>query len=122
MNFVANPIHEAQEKADIDIFVSSSKDAICMVEGGADEAPEADIIDALLFAHESAQPVHQHAKRIREACGKEKREHSAPEVDKDLAAKIAEIGRSSVCNRRLPHQREDATLRSDRRSKSGHRC
>ena len=69
--FVANPSHEAQEEADINLFVASSKDAIMMVEGGADEASEADIIDALLFAHEQAQAVINMQNELREACGKE---------------------------------------------------
>ena len=86
-NFVANPSIDALEKADLDIFVSSSKDAICMVEGGAHELPESVMIDALLFAHESAQPLIAAQEEMQKEVGKAKREHTPPQVDKDLEAK-----------------------------------
>jgi polyribonucleotide nucleotidyltransferase len=93
---VANPSYDAQQEADIDLFVASSKDAIMMVEGGADEASESDIIDALLFAHEQAQAVIAMQHELREACGKEKRVVTPPAVDADLAAKIADLATQSV--------------------------
>ena len=95
-NFIANPSIEAVEKADLDIFVSSSKDAICMVEGGAHELPESVMIDALLFAHESAQPLIAAQEEMQKEVGKAKREHTPPQVDKDLEAKVHEIGRSLI--------------------------
>ncbi|MBT6177933.1 MAG: polyribonucleotide nucleotidyltransferase [Deltaproteobacteria bacterium] len=95
-NLVANPSHEAQQDADINLFVASSKDAIMMVEGGADEASESDIIDALLFAHEQAQAVIAMQNELREACGKEKRVVTPAVVDADLAAKVADLATQSV--------------------------
>ena len=95
-NFVANPSIDALDKADLDIFVSSSKDAICMVEGGAHELPESVMIDALLFAHESAQPLIAAQEEMQKEVGKAKREHTPPQVDKDLEAKVHEIGRSLI--------------------------
>jgi polyribonucleotide nucleotidyltransferase len=95
-NLVANPSHELQQDADINLFVASSKDAIMMVEGGADEASESDIIDALLFAHEQAQAVIAMQNELREACGKEKRVVTPAVVDADLAAKVADLATQSV--------------------------
>src|SRR5512138_3481581 len=54
--FSAYPTFAQSEMADIDLVVACSKDAIIMVEGGADEASESEIIDALMFAHEQSQP------------------------------------------------------------------
>jgi polyribonucleotide nucleotidyltransferase len=48
---IAFPTFEQQAKSDIDLVVACSKDAIVMVEGGAAEATENDVIDALMFAH-----------------------------------------------------------------------
>ena len=54
---VINPTTDDLEKSDMDLVVAASKDAIVMVEGGAAEATETEMIDALMFAHAQAQPV-----------------------------------------------------------------
>src|SRR5262245_48512591 len=75
--FKAYPTFEEQAQADIDMVVACSKDAIVMVEGGAAEALENDVIDALWFAHEKAQPILQLIEKLRAAVGKEKRTFEA---------------------------------------------
>src|SRR5271170_1763318 len=70
---LAFPTFDQQSKSDIDLVVACSKDAIVMVEGGAAEASEADIIDALMFAHRSAQPILELLEGMRKAIGKPKR-------------------------------------------------
>src|SRR3954471_5353213 len=72
--FVAYPTVAEIEQCDVDLVVACSKDAIVMVEGGAAEATEADVIDALMFAHETAQPVIELIEKLRKAVGKPKRE------------------------------------------------
>src|SRR5688572_19166108 len=67
---IAFPTFEQQAQSDIDMVVACSKDAIVMVEGGAAEANENDVIDALMFAHKSAQPVLQVIEKLRAAVGK----------------------------------------------------
>ncbi len=77
------PTFEQLAKSDIDMVVACSKEAIVMVEGGAAEAPENDIIDALMFAHQAAQPILDLIERIRSAVGKPKRlfeKKALPEV------------------------------------------
>lgn len=49
---IINPTVEQSEKSDMDICVAGTRDAILMVEGGAKEVPESDILDAIMFAHE----------------------------------------------------------------------
>ncbi len=71
--FVAFPTFAEREKSDIDIIVAASRDAIMMVEGEMREVPEKDIIDALMFAHEAAQPLIDLQEKLRAAVGKEKR-------------------------------------------------
>ncbi|HTJ83481.1 MAG TPA: polyribonucleotide nucleotidyltransferase, partial [Polyangiaceae bacterium] len=88
---VVNPTVDESEKCDIDLVVAVSRDAIVMVEGGANEAPENDIIDALMFAHKSAQPVLDLIERMRAAIGKPKREWTAPKLDAAVADRIKQL-------------------------------
>lgn len=53
--FVCNPTKDELKNSDMDIVVAGTKDAIVMVEGEANEVPEEDIVEALLFAHEAIQ-------------------------------------------------------------------
>ncbi len=88
---IAYPTFEQMAKSDIDLVVAASKDAIVMVEGGADEATEADLIDALLFAQRAVQPILELIERLRAAIGKPKREFVVPEIDPKLAQRVAEL-------------------------------
>ncbi|MCC6648527.1 MAG: polyribonucleotide nucleotidyltransferase [Polyangiaceae bacterium] len=89
--FIAYPTFEEQARADIDLVVAASKDAIVMVEGGAAEATEGEIIDALMFAHEAAQKVIAVIERLRAAVGKPKREFAAAKLSDDLKAKVSSL-------------------------------
>ena len=93
---VANPSFEDRERADINIFVSCSRDAITMVEGGGQEMSEKDAIDALLFAHTEAQKIIDLQLEMKKLCGKPKREVKAPEKDHALDEKIKSIATSKL--------------------------
>ena len=54
---VVNPDLADRQKADINLIIAGTREAITMVEGGAQEASEAEILEALQFAHEKIQPV-----------------------------------------------------------------
>jgi polyribonucleotide nucleotidyltransferase len=88
---VALPTHEQSAKADIDLIVACTKDAIVMVEGGADEASETEVIDALYFAFNEAQKVIGLIEKVRAAVGKPKREFAVPKLDAGIAGKIAAL-------------------------------
>ncbi|HEX4474643.1 MAG TPA: polyribonucleotide nucleotidyltransferase [Polyangiaceae bacterium] len=87
--FVAYPTFEQTEAADIELVVAVSKDAVVMVEGGADEATEGDLIDALMFAHEKGQAVIDLLERIRAAVGKPKREFTIDKIPANVAQRVA---------------------------------
>jgi len=89
--FVANPTFAEREKSDMDIVVAASKDAIVMVEGEMKELGEDVVIDALLFAHQSCQPLIDLQERLRAAAGKEKRAFTPPVTDESLAARVKEL-------------------------------
>jgi polyribonucleotide nucleotidyltransferase len=85
------PTFEQLAKSDIDMVVACSKEAIVMVEGGAAEAPENDIIDALMFAHQAAQPILDLIERIRSAVGKPKRQFEKKTLPEAAAKRTQEI-------------------------------
>jgi len=89
--FIVYPSFEQIEQADIDLVVACSKDAIVMVEGGAEEVSEGDMVDALMYAHEQAQPIINLIEKLRAAVGKPKRSFSAPALDETIVKRIGEI-------------------------------
>lgn len=95
-DFVCNPTFAEREESDIDMIVAASRDAIVMVEGEMQHVQEAAVIDALFFAHESAQPILDLQEKIREAVGKPKREHHEPQPDEAVFAKVEELAQGKV--------------------------
>ncbi len=89
--FVAYPTVADLEQCDIDLVVAVSRDAIVMVEGGAAEATENDLVDALMFAHKTGQAILDLIERLRAAVGKPKRDFKAPELDPAVKARVAEL-------------------------------
>jgi polyribonucleotide nucleotidyltransferase len=85
------PTFDQSARADIDLVVAATKNAIVMVEGGADEAPENDVIDALMFAHREAQKIIELIEKMRAAVGREKRAFTPPQLDETVAKRIAEL-------------------------------
>jgi polyribonucleotide nucleotidyltransferase len=94
--FLAFPTFEQQAQGDIDLIVSCSKDAIVMVEGGAAEASEDDVIDALMFAHKTAQPILELIERMRAAVGKPKRAFEKKTLAADVAAIVKDLSDKEI--------------------------
>ena len=88
---LVNPTFEQLDRADIDLIVAATRDAIVMVEGGAAEASESDVLDALAFAQEEAKPIIELLDRLRAAVGRPKREFVAPELEAEVADAIAAV-------------------------------
>ncbi len=106
--FIAFPTFEQIEKSDLDIVVAASRDAIVMVEGGADEIPEEDLIEALMFAHQSVQPLIDLQERLREAIGKTKRTFVTkrpPEAIVNRVREVAAAGLVEGCRTRVKIER-----------------
>ncbi|MFZ9889767.1 MAG: polyribonucleotide nucleotidyltransferase, partial [Myxococcota bacterium] len=81
---VANPSVSQRNKSDLDVVVAASKDAIVMVEGGATECSEDDLIEALYFAQEEGKKVIAACHEMREKMGKEKVVFTPPSRDEEL--------------------------------------
>ncbi len=88
-NFVVNPNEEdLLENSDLDLVVAGSEDAILMVEAGANEISEAEILDALDIAHSAIKKICALQRQLAEKVGKEKTPITAPSVDPELLAKV----------------------------------
>jgi len=85
---VVNPTDEQEDESDLSIIVAGKRDALIMVEGGADEAPEADILAALRHGHQAMQGLIDAQAELVKRCGKTKRTVKAPEQDTALLARI----------------------------------
>ncbi|MEQ8822334.1 MAG: polyribonucleotide nucleotidyltransferase [Sumerlaeia bacterium] len=89
--FVLNPTFQQIENCDINLIVSGHADAINMVEAGALEASEADMVTGLEMAHDNIKQVTAGIDSLRAACGKAKVVHTDPEADKDLVKKVEKL-------------------------------
>ena len=88
-NFVVNPSEEdLLEDTDLDLIVAGTEEAILMVEAGANEIPEAEILDALDIAHEEIKKLCAAQRELAERAGKEKIEVEIPQVDPELYEQI----------------------------------
>ena len=85
---IINPTLEQQKVSDIEVFVAATAKAIMMVEGGAQEVPEDEILQAILEGHRSIQPILEMQHKLREMVGKPKRTFTPPTVDEQLKAAI----------------------------------
>lgn len=88
--FVINPNQEQKEKNQLELTLSGTKDAIMMVEAGAKELTEDQMLDAILFGHEEIKNICDFIQTIIDDCGVEKQDFVNKEVDADLKAKISE--------------------------------
>lgn len=86
--FVINPTEAQLAVSDIDLIVAGTKDAINMVESGAQEVSEADMLEALLFGHEAVKELCAFQDEIIAEIGQEKMEVELILPDTDLKAAI----------------------------------
>ena len=75
---VLNPSREARAKSDLDMFVTASLDRLVMIEAGANQVPEADILRAIEFGKKWAQKIAKFFEGIQKEIGKEKFELEEP--------------------------------------------
>jgi polyribonucleotide nucleotidyltransferase len=105
--FVSYPTFEQLARSDIDLVVACSKDAIVMVEGGAGEALESHVIDALMFAHTTAQPILELIERMRAAVGKPKRTFEKHTLPSNVAATVKELCDSEILRASLIKEKKE---------------
>src|SRR5690606_27565653 len=89
--FCINPTAEQSEKSDINLVVAGTRDAIVMVEGGANIVPDDVMLDALFTAHAALQATTDLQLRLRRAVGRPKRPVPPVAADPALEARVREI-------------------------------
>lgn len=109
--FIINPTVEQAERSDIHLVVAGTKDAINMVEAGADEVPEETMLEAIMYGHEEIKRLIAFQEEIASEIGKEKLEITLYELDKDLEKEVRGLCEQDMITAiqvQEKHAREDA--------------
>jgi polyribonucleotide nucleotidyltransferase len=93
---VVNPTFSQLKESSLNLIVAGTKDALVMVEGGADLASEEEILEALYTAHAQIQPILALQEQMAAEVGKPKRPILEVTVDGDLKAKVEELARETI--------------------------
>ena len=94
--FIINPTVAEAEASDIDLTVAGTKDAINMVEAGAREASEDDMLEALLFGHEAIKKLIAFEEEVIASIGEEKMEYDKLEITENLRNEVDSIVRERL--------------------------
>ena len=88
-NFIINPTYEQRKRSTLDLIVAGSKDGIVMVEAGAQEVPEEQMVNALEAAHAAIKEIVAGIDELAKQAGKAKRTAAAAkDVSPDLVAEV----------------------------------
>ena len=94
--FIINPTVAEAEVSDIDLTVAGTKDAINMVEAGAREASEDDMLEAILFGHEAIKKLIAFEEEVIASIGEEKMEYDKLEITEKLRNEVDSIVRERL--------------------------
>ncbi len=108
--FIINPTVEEMGLSQMHITVAGSKDAIMMVEGGINEIPEAQVIDAIFYAHDEIKKICAFQETIIAAVNPVKSEVILPQVNEELEAAVREF---------VTEKMEAAVKNSDKKAREG---
>lgn len=96
--FIINPTYQQIDESDIELFVTGNREAIMSVEGGADQVPEDEVIEAIKFAHEHLGPIIDLQEELVRAVGKPKRPIEPRERDETVTSKARDLALSRIRN------------------------
>jgi len=94
--FIVNPSVQQMVNSDLDLRIAGTADAILMVEAGANEVPEGQMLEALRLAHESIQEIIQVQLEMQAQFGKAKREFTYTLPAAETVAKVADFATSKI--------------------------
>ncbi|MFH1215669.1 MAG: polyribonucleotide nucleotidyltransferase [Pseudomonadota bacterium] len=94
--YVLNPSKEQLTGSRLDLIVAGSRNAVVMVEGGADNLSEEEVLSGIYFGHEGLQPLLDIQETLRREVGREKMVVTVPEIDQVLQKKIADIASAGM--------------------------
>ena len=94
--FCVNPTYEQLEQCELEFFVSGTHDAVMSVEGGAHEAPEDEVIDAIVAAHQEIKEITKLQEGLVALCGKPTREYKTKEIDEELSSRVRNLATERI--------------------------
>ena len=89
--FIINPSQEQWKKGDLNLTVASTREKVIMIEAGANEVPEAKMIDAIYTAHEVNQTIIKFIDEIVAEVGKPKHDYTSCAIPEEMFAAIKDI-------------------------------
>ncbi|MEO1621438.1 MAG: polyribonucleotide nucleotidyltransferase [Cyanobacteria bacterium J06632_3] len=95
-DFIINPTYEEIENGELDLVVAGSPDGVIMVEAGANQLPEQDVIEAIDFGYEVVRDLIQAQLDLVKELGLERPEEPAPVVDENLATFLSDRATSDI--------------------------
>ena len=109
--FIINPSQQQWKEGDLNLTVASTKEKVIMIEAGANEVPEAKMIEAIYKAHEVNQTIIAFIDKIVAEVGKAKHDYTSCAIPEELFAAIREI-----CP---PEEMETAVFTDDKQTREG---
>lgn len=109
--FVINPTGETAEKSDLHLTVAGTKDAIMMVEAGANEVSEEVVLEAIMFGHDEIRKIVALIEELVEQAGKPKMEVKLHTVDAEVSRAVREFAQARLVDAiKIPekHARQEA--------------
>jgi len=94
--YIVNPTKDQLVHSRLDLIVAGTREAVVMVEGGADNLSEEEIMEGIFYGHEQLQPIIDLQGELRAVLGKTKREVAKPEVDQVLSKKVEELAAAGI--------------------------
>jgi polyribonucleotide nucleotidyltransferase len=91
-----NPTHELMSRSSLDIIVAASETGITMVEAGASEATEDEIVGALFAGQEAVAPLIEAQRELAREVGRDKRDFVSPEIPADIRELVSEKARQPL--------------------------
>ena len=95
-NYVLNPTQAEREKSRMNLIVAGTRNAVVMVEGGADSLSEEEVLQGIFFGHKALQPILDLQDEIRAAIGKEKFLVTPPQVNQVLVKRVEELAAAGM--------------------------
>jgi polyribonucleotide nucleotidyltransferase len=94
--YQANPTYDETKEAKLSIVVAGTEEGIVMVEAGANEASEAEVLDAIEFGHGCCKKIAAGIRELVKLAGKPKRQYTPPATNEEMLAKISAAVRADL--------------------------
>jgi polyribonucleotide nucleotidyltransferase len=94
--YVLNPSKEQLTNSRMDLIVAGSRNAVVMVEGGADNLSEEEVLSGIYFGHQGLQPLLDIQEALRQEVGREQIKVDVPVLDEAMQKRIAEIATAGM--------------------------